>query len=66
MPIGVLPQYRPCLLAWYLTVGHVFWSIATAINILLVEHRWKKDGYKSGGNCTEVPLSDMSDDPMPL
>ena len=56
MPVGVVSHYRPCLLAWYLTIGHVFWSIATAINILLVERRWKKGGYKSGGNCTEVPL----------
>ena len=56
MPVGVVPHYRPCMLAWYLTIGHVFWSIATAINILLVERRWMKGGYKSGGNCTEVPL----------
>ena len=56
MPAGVVPHYRPCLLAWYLTIGHVFWSIATVINFLLVKCRWKKDGYKSGATCTEVPL----------
>ena len=56
MPVGVVPHYRPCLLVWYLTIGHAFWSIAIAINILLVECRWKKDGYKSGATCTEVPL----------
>ena len=56
MPVCVVPHYRPCLLAWYLTICHAFWSIATAINILLVECRWKKGGYKSGATCTEVPL----------
>ena len=56
MPVGVVPHFRPYLLAWYLTIGHAFWSIATAINILLVECRWKKSGYKSGATCTEVPL----------
>ena len=56
MPVGVVPHYRPCLLAWYLTISHDFWSIATAINILLVECRRKKGGYKSGATCTEVPL----------
>ena len=56
MPVGVVPHYRPCLLAWYLTIDHAFWSIATAINILLVECRWKKGGYKPGATCTEVPL----------
>ena len=24
---GVVPHYRPCLLAWYLTVAHDCWSI---------------------------------------
>ena len=56
MSVGVVPHYRPCLLAWYLTIDHAFWSIVTAINILLVECRWKKAGYKSGATCTEVPL----------
>ena len=56
MPVGVVPHYRPCLLAWYLTICHAFWSIATAINIFLVECRRKKGGYKSGATCTEVPL----------
>ena len=56
MPVGVVPHYRPCLLAWYLTIGHAFWSIAIAINILRVECRWKKGGYKSGATCTEVVL----------
>ena len=31
MLVGVVPHYRPCLLAWYLTI--VFWLIATAISI---------------------------------
>ena len=56
MPVSVVPHYRPCLLAWHLTIGHASWSIATAINILLVECRWEKVGYKSGATCTEVPL----------
>ena len=56
MPVGVVPHYRPCLLAWYLTISHAFWSIATAINILLVNCRWKKGGYKSGATCTELSL----------
>ena len=56
MPVGEVPHYRPYMLAWYLTIGHAFWSITTAITILLVECRWKKGGYKSGANCTEVPL----------
>ena len=56
MPVGVVPHYRPCLLAYYLTIGHAFWSIAIAINILRVECRWKKGGYKSGATCTEVVL----------
>ena len=56
MPVGVVPHYRPCLLAWYLTLRRAFWSIATAINILLVEYRWKKGGYMSGATCTDVPL----------
>ena len=56
MPVGVAPHYRPCLLAWYLTICYTFWSIATAINILPVECRRKKGGYKAGATCTEVPL----------
>ena len=56
MPVGVVPHYRPCLLVWYLTIGNAFWSIAIAINILRVECRWKKGGYKSGASCTEVVL----------
>ena len=56
MPVGMVPHYRPCLLAWYPTIGQAFCSTATAINILLVECRWKKGGCKSGATCTEVPL----------
>ena len=60
MPVGVVPHYRPCLLVCllvcYLNIGHALWSIATAINILLVECRWKKGGCKPGATCTEVPL----------
>ena len=56
MPVGVVPHYRPCLLARYLTIGHAFWSFVTAINILLMKCWWKKRGYKSGATCTEVPL----------
>ena len=56
MPVCVVPHYRPCLLAWYLTICYTCWSIATAINILLVECRWKKGGNKSGVTYTEVPL----------
>ena len=56
MSVVVVPYYRPCLLAWHLTIGHALWSIATAINILLVECIWRKGGYKSGATCTEVLL----------
>ena len=55
MPVGVVPHYRQCLLAWHLAIGHAFWSIATAINILLVECRWK-GGHKPGATCTEMAL----------
>ena len=52
MPSGVVPHHQPCLLVWFLTVDHACWRgtslKATAINILLVECRWKKGGYKSG------------------
>ena len=37
MHVGVFPHYRPCLLAWYLTIDHACWAIATATDILLVE-----------------------------
>ena len=37
MHADVVPHYRPCLLAWYLTIDHACWSIATATDILLVE-----------------------------
>ena len=53
IPVDVVSHYRPCLLAWYL---RACWSIATATDILPVECIWKKDGYKSGATCTEVPL----------
>ena len=56
MPVGVVPHYRPYLLACYLTIDHAYWSVATATNILLVECRWKKGGYKSCATCTEVSL----------
>ena len=56
MHVGVVPHYRPCLLVWYLTIDHICWSNATVIDILLVECRMKKDSYKSGAICTEVPL----------
>ena len=56
MPVGVVPHYRPCLLAWYLSKGHACWFVAIATDMLLVECRWKNDGYKSGATCTDVPL----------
>ena len=68
LPVGVVPLYIPCLLAWYLTLGQVCWSIATATDILLVEWRWNTDGVwcylYSGGiisdmSAVAVPLSDM-------
>ena len=53
--------------AWYLTICLTCWSVATATEILLVECRWKKDGYKPGATFTEVHItSDMSSDPVPL
>ena len=68
LPGGVVPHYRPCLLALYLTISHACWSIATATDILLVECRWKKDGvwcnlYSgaiiSDKSANMVPFSDM-------
>ena len=56
MPVGVVNHYRPCLLEWALTIDHAFWSIATVINILLVECRQRKCGYKSGATCIETCL----------
>ena len=56
MPFGVIPHYRQCLCAWDLTIYQSFWSIATVINILLVECRREKGGYKSGATCTETCL----------
>ena len=69
LPVVVVPHYRSCLLAWYLTIDHACWSIATATEIFLVKRKWKKDG--DGATCTVVhlyqtclliryPLSDMS------
>ena len=28
MSSGVVSHYRPCLLAWYLTIGHASWSVS--------------------------------------
>ena len=56
MPVDMVPHNRPCLLECYLIIGHSCWSIVTTTYILLVECRWKKDGYTSGATCTEVPL----------
>ena len=65
LPVGAVPHYRPCLLAWYLTIGLVSCSIATETDILLAEFRWKKDGvlcYLYSGAI----ISDMSADTVPL
>ena len=65
LPVVVVPHYRSCLLAWYLTIGHACWSIATVTEILLVECKWKKDGvwcYLYSGAI----ISDMSADTVPL
>ena len=51
-----MPHHRPWRLTWYLTVVHACWSVATATNILLVECRWKKDGYNSVATLTEMSL----------
>ena len=56
MHVGEVPHYRPCLFPWYFTIDHACWSIATATDILLVECRWKKNGYTSSIALTEVPL----------
>ena len=56
MPVGMVPYYRPCLLECHLPIGHSCWSVATAINIILLEFRWKRAGYKSGATLTEGPL----------
>ena len=65
LPVGVVSHYRPCLLAWYLTIGHACWSIATAMDILLVECRWKKDGVRCYMYSGAI-ISDMSADTVPL
>ena len=36
MHVGVVPHYRPCLLSWYLTIGHVCWCVAHLRPYLLV------------------------------
>ena len=51
-----MPHYKQCMLVWFLFIDHACWSIATATDILLVDCRWKKDGYKPGATLTEVPL----------
>ena len=56
MPVCVDPHYRPRLFVWYLTIGHICWSNATVIVILLVKCRMKKYSCKSSATCTEVPL----------
>ena len=62
MPVGVVTHYRPCLLAWYLTIGHAFWSIVTAINMQMEEWWLQVLCYLYRGAI----ISDMSDDPVPL
>ena len=34
LSVDVVSHYRPCLLAWNLTIGHACWSIATATDNL--------------------------------
>ena len=53
---GVVPHYRPCLLAWYLTIGHTCCSAYTSTYILSSWCRRKRDGFKSGAILTEVQL----------
>ena len=65
LTVGVVPHYRSCLLAWYLTIGHACLSIATASDILLVTCRLKIDGvwcYLYSGGI----ISDMCADAVPL
>ena len=68
----VVPHYRPCLLVWYLTIGHACWSVLYfnryfSLDIALVEGRRKMDGYKSGATLTGANFtSDMFADPVLL
>ena len=34
IPAYMVSHYKPCLLVWCLTIGHVCWSVATATDIL--------------------------------
>ena len=61
LPVGVVPHLRPCMLAWYLNIGHACWSIA----ILLVKCRWKKDGVWCYLYSCAI-ISDMSADTVTL
>ena len=57
MSSGVVPHYRPCLLAWYLTIGHAYWTVfPLQPTIWLVEYRGKRDGNKSGATLTDMPV----------
>ena len=68
MSSGVLPQYRPCLLAWYLTNDPACWSFfCSSIDILTslvqTEEGWLQSWcYSYRGAIT----SDMFADPVPF
>ena len=60
MPVDVVPHYRPCLLAWYLTKGQCLlarcycnWHFTSPVQI---EEGW----LQVCATCTEVPLHQTS------
>ena len=59
VPVGMVPHYQPCLLVWCHTIGHVFWSRPLQPTFILVECRWKKDGYKSGATYRGAITTDI-------
>ena len=68
MSSGVVPHYRPCLFAWYLTIDHACWSVlhfnrqlsadgrgmVTSLVLLLQRYHYIRHV------ADPVPLSDMS------
>ena len=67
MSSGVVPHYRPCLLAWYLTIGHACWSVLHFNrhfdqSVQREEVLLQVWCYSYRGAIT----SDMSADPVPL
>ena len=70
MPVSVIPHSRPCLLAWYLTIGHCNQHFTSRVQ--MEEGRLQVWCYLYRGTITTdmsadlVPLSDMPSCTMQL